>query len=166
MNQHTHNDIFTGWMNDHRGIVVKIVRSFASSPADAEDLTQEVTLAIWRSVPSFRGGAKPSTWIWRVALNRAISWQRSAVDDAGQAPIDEVAELTAIDRADERVAVARLYRLLRSLAPIDRSLMVLSLEGHSYAEMADITALSETNVGARLSRARARLTELIETEDA
>ena len=162
----TQDQIFTEWMTEHRGIVVKVVRSFAANAADAEDLTQEIALALWRSVRSFRGDAKPSTWIWRVALNRAISWKRAAIDPSSVTAIDAVAEIVAIGGAEDRVAVAQVHRLLRALGPLDRSLMILSLEGHTYAEMAHITGLGESNVGARLSRARSRLTELMETEDA
>ena len=70
-------DTFTGWMTDHRGILLKIVRGFTTDSADADDLAQDIALALWRSIPSFRGEAKASTWIWRIALNQAISWQRS-----------------------------------------------------------------------------------------
>lgn len=152
-------DVFAGWMADHRGIIVKIVRSFATDPADADDLTQEITVALWRSVPSFRGRSKASTWIWRIALNRAISWQRTSRDRP--VDLDAVAEPPALDRADDGLLVDRIYDAIRSLSPLDRSLMVLSLEGYRYAEIADMTGLSETNVGARLSRSRTRLTDLL-----
>ncbi len=153
-------DVFAGWMTDHRGIIVKIVRSFTTDPTDADDLTQEITLALWRSMSSFEGRSKPSTWIWRIALNRAISWQRST--ERPHADLDEVAEPSSSDRADDSVLVDRIYDAIRTLNPIDRALIMLSLEGHRYVEIADITGLTETNVGARLSRARTRLTEYLE----
>ncbi len=143
-------------MTHHRGIVIKIVRSFAPDPTDADDLAQEIALALWRSVPSFRGESKPSTWIWRVALNRAVSWQRAGKDrhlDVHGAAI----EPPAVERADDGLLVDRIYEAIRSLPAIDRSVVMLSLEGHRYAEIAEITGLTETNVGARLSRARTRL---------
>jgi len=160
--QHRDNDrdVFVAWMVEHRGIVVKIVRSFTTSLADAEDLTQEIDLAVWRSIPSFRGESKPSTWIWRIALNRATSWWRVAgVPHPG---LDDVVEVSALDRADDGLLIERVYAAIRTLPAIDRSLVMLSLEGYHYAEIAEITGLTETNVGARLSRARSRLTELIE----
>jgi RNA polymerase sigma-70 factor (ECF subfamily) len=154
------HDTFVQWMRDHRGIIVKIVRSFTQRTADAEDLTQEIELALWRSIPSFRSEAKASTWIWRIALNRAISWQRSADND--HLDLDRVAEPAAAERAEQAVLLDRIYEAIRSLRPIDRSLIVLSLEGHSYAEIAEIVGLTETNVGARLSRTRRRLADLLE----
>lgn len=152
-------DVFSSWMADHRGIIVKIVRSFTTDPADRDDLTQDISLALWRSIPSFEGRSKPSTWIWRIALNRAISWQRA---ERTHSALDEVPEPSASNRADDSVLVSRIYNAIRTLKPIDRSLIMLSLEGYPYTEIADITGLTETNVGARLSRARARLTELLE----
>ena len=160
--RHRTNDrgTFTQWMSDHRGIIVKIVRSFTTEAAAADDLTQEITVALWRSIPSFRGESKPSTWIWRIALNQAISWQRATKDP--HTDLDELVELPASDRADDGLLVDRIYSGIRTLNPIDRSLIMLSLEGHRYAEIAEITGLSETNVGARLSRARTKLTHYLE----
>jgi RNA polymerase sigma-70 factor (ECF subfamily) len=153
-------DIFLGWMAEHRGIIVKIVRGFTTDSADADDLTQEITLALWQSIRSFRGESKASTWIWRIALNRAISWQRGAGDV--HADLDDVVEPATPDHTGDGLLVDRIYDAIRTLAPIDRSLIMLSLEGHRYAEIADITGLTDTNVGARLSRARAKLTEQLE----
>ena len=161
-NRHRDNDrhVFALWMTDHRGIIVKIVRSFTTDPTDSDDLTQEITLALWRSIPSFRGESKPSTWIWRIALNRAISWRRAAEDD--HTDLEDVVEPSAPDGADDGLLVDRIYDAIRTLTPIDRSLIMLSLEGQRYAEIAEITGLTETNIGARLSRARTRLTEHLE----
>lgn len=148
--------VFEGWLVDHEGIIVKIVRGFTVNAADAADLTQDISLALWRSVPLFRGESKPSTWIWRISLNQAISWKRkSAPIHAG---LDDIAEPSAPDRADEALLVDRIYAAIRGLAPVDRSLIMLSLEGHRYAEIAEITGLTESNVGARLTRARTLLT--------
>lgn len=156
----TDRQVFEQWMVEHRGIIVKIVRSFTTDPTDADDLTQDITLALWRSVPSFRGEAKPSTWIWRIALNQAISWKRAEAPP--HADLDAVLQPTASDRADDGVLIDRIYDAIRTLRAVDRSLIVLSLEGFPYAEIAAITGLTETNVGARLSRARTQLTTQLE----
>ncbi len=148
--------VFAEWMSEHRGIIVKIVRSFTATPADSDDLTQEITLALWKSVPSFRGGSKPSTWIWRIALNRAISWQRA--ERPPSLDVDDTVVVSNL-QADDGVMVDRIYQSIRTLNPIDRSLIVLWLEGYRYAEIAEITGMTESNVGARFSRARARLSQ-------
>ena len=65
--------LFTGWLQEHCGIVHKIVRAYAREPADQADLHQEILLQLWRSLPAFRDEAKPSTWIYRVSLNTALT---------------------------------------------------------------------------------------------
>ena len=161
LHQQTDRETFVGWMADHQGILVKIVRGFTVDPADADDLTQEISLALWRSIPSFRGDSKPSTWIWRIALNQAVSWQR-----ARKAPHQELDELgtSSADRADDRLLVDRVYAAIWELSPVDRSLIMLLLEGYRHAEIAEITGLSETNVATRLSRARTKLSRHLEEE--
>ncbi len=151
--------VFDSWMTEHRGIITKIVRSFTAHDSDAEDLTQDISFALWRSIPSFRGEAKPSTWIWRIALNQAISWKRTAPES--HADIDAVGAAVR-DGAADGVMVDRIYEAIRTLVPIDRSIIMLSLDGFTYAEIADITGLTESNVGARLTRTRTRLTSHLE----
>lgn len=73
--------------------------------------------------------------------------------------LDDISEPSASGRVDDRLLVDRIYDTIHTLNPVDRSLIMLSLDGHRYAEIAEITGLTETNVGARLSRARSRLTE-------
>ena len=152
-------ETFVGWMADHRGIVIKIVRGFTTDSADADDLTQDISLALWRSVTSFRGDCKVSTWIWRIALNQALTWQRTR--KGPHLDIDDLAA-SAADRADDRLLVDRIYQAIWVLAPVDRSLIMLLLEGYRHGEIAEITGLSETNVATRLSRARTKLSQLLE----
>ena len=153
-------EVFIEWMTDHRGVIMKVVRGFTTTNADADDLYQNIAMALGRSISSFRGDAKPSTWIWRIALNQAITWQRSAKPAPSE--VDEVIDLPAPNRADDGFLVDRIFNAIQALSPVDRSLIMLSLEGFSYAESAEITGLTETNVGARLTRARTRLTSYLE----
>ncbi len=158
-----HHEIFARWMAEHRGIVVKIVRSFTYSTADADDLTQEISIDIWRSIPKFNGDAKVSTWIWRIALNRAVSWKRTSKRIIVGRDAEDTDSLTdAACRTDSMVAVDHIYQAIRRLAPLDRCLVMLSLEGYSYREMAEVTGITETNVGARLTRARQSLITRLE----
>ena len=153
-------ETFEDWMTCHQGIIVKIARSFTSDAHDYEDLSQDIALSLWRSIPSFGGRSKASTWIWRVSLNQAISWRRSETSPNRSPHV--VPATTVPDTTEEAVLVDRIYQAIRTLAPVDRSLIMLSLEGFSYATISDVTGLTETNVGARLSRARSQLTDLLE----
>ncbi|MBV7339410.1 sigma-70 family RNA polymerase sigma factor [Chloroflexi bacterium TSY] len=76
MHEHEQKQIFDDWLNKHKGILFKIVRAYAFNAHDQDDLFQEIALQLWRSIPEFRGEAKASTWIYRVALYAASAWTR------------------------------------------------------------------------------------------
>jgi len=155
-------EIFTEWIGEHHGIVVKVARSFTTTPADTDDLIQEILIRLWASIERYQGDAKPSTWIYRVALNRGLTWKRDTARRPALTSTDDMRHMVAPSNADDQFHLNRLYEQIRQLSKIDRSLMLLSLDGLSYAEMSAITDLSESNVGARLSRARHRLFAMIE----
>lgn len=149
---------FDRWMADHPGILHRVANAFAEG-ADRHDLLQELMLAVWKAVPAFRGGSAPSTFLYRVAHNAALTWKREAstyrrhVDRFGTlAPSGELAEA-----GRDREVLALLYAEIRRLPPLDRSLILLHLDEVGYAEMAEILGLSESNVGVRLTRIRQRL---------
>ena len=74
--------VFDGWLRKHQGLFFKIVRAYAVTPQDQEDLFQEIATQVWRSIPGFRGDAAVTTWIYRVALNAAITWTQKERDTA------------------------------------------------------------------------------------
>jgi RNA polymerase sigma-70 factor, ECF subfamily len=155
--------LFQSWLAEHRGIVVKVARSFAPTPADATELEQE----LWLSLPAYAGLAKPSTWIYRVCLNTAIVWRRNATRreariDAGADPARLSAETaTPADDADDREILEHLYAGIHALPKPDRALVLLMLDGLSYREMSEVTGLTENHVGVALTRARQRLASLL-----
>lgn len=155
-------DRFVAWMEEHIGVLIRIARGFAAG-ADQQDLLQEMMLSVWRAAPAFRGESAPSTFIFRVAHNCALTWRRG--EARRRARLREFERLNVNERAGEDPLLTRLYAAIRKLDSVDRSLMLLSLEGQSYAEIAAIHGLSEGNVGARLTRARAKLTQLMEEDD-
>jgi RNA polymerase sigma-70 factor (ECF subfamily) len=159
--------LFRSWLEDHRGIIVKVTRSFAAAPADAADLEQELLLQLWTSLSSFAGQAKPSTWIYRVCLNTALSWRRGTARRAQHFdPAADVAHCAAptaspADQAGDRELLEKLYAAIQSLPDFDRALVLLSLDGLAYREIAEITGLNENQVGVALTRARQRLARLM-----
>ena len=158
-----HASLFQSWLEAHRGIVVKVTRSFASAPADAADLQQVLLLQLWLSLPKFAGQAKPSTWIYRVCLNTALTWRRGTARRENR--IEPNADLSRIaadttspaERAGERELLEQLYAAIHSMPDSDRAMVLLLLEGLAYREIAEITGLTENHVGVALTRARKRL---------
>lgn len=154
---------YADWMRGHLGVLHRISRAFAE-PADQPDLMQELMLAVWRAAPSFRGDSTPATFIHRVAHNRAMTWRRRETGRrlrTAAAQEEWRMQSEAPEEASDAALLDRLYAAIRKLGPLDRSLVLLSLEGVAYREMAQLHALSESNVGVRLNRARTRISALV-----
>ena len=154
-------------MRQYGGLVLRIARSYTRADEDRDDLVQEILLQIWCSLPRFAGNASASTWIYRVALNTALAWQRSDRRwRHHQSPLMEIEEVPATDldtaaRLDNEQMLARLYAAIRSLPKLDAALVLLYLDDLSYCEMAEVLGISESNVGVKLNRAKKQLAELM-----
>lgn len=159
---------FRGWMKEHLALLHRISRAFAEPP-DQHDLLQELMIATWKAAPAFRAESSPATFIYRVAHNRALTWRAHEAGKRRRAAVAEaeamqLIQLNGVDEV-EAALLERLYAAIRKLSPLDRSLMLLALDGLSYREIAAIHGISETNVGARLSRARTLVSSLVEEEE-
>ena len=152
------SEIFTAWLQDYGGIPGKLARSFAINPEDQRDLRQQMYLQIWRSIGSFSAQAKASTWIYRVCLNTAMTWQRS--EKRRRLFFERISPPDLFPNESETLDNPRLealYSAIRELRPADRVLILLHLEERSYREIAEITGLTETNTGVRLQRVKREL---------
>ncbi|MEZ4364496.1 MAG: sigma-70 family RNA polymerase sigma factor [Kofleriaceae bacterium] len=144
----------------HAGLLHKVAYAYCRNPADREDLLQEIALQLWRAHDRFDRSQRESTWIYRVALNVAISFYRrerrhrertSSLEDA---PEGAWLSLAAPEVSDE---AASLWRGLAELAPLERSLALLYLDGLDHATIAEVLGLSPSNVGTKLGRIKERL---------
>jgi RNA polymerase sigma factor (sigma-70 family) len=150
---------FDEWLRDHAAILHHVVNGFAEGD-DRNDLMQELLLAVWKALPAFRSDSKPSTFLYRVAHNTALTWQRTRRNYRRKV---EQFEAFPQEDAGSRAALAetelldRVYVEIRRLPAVDRSLILMSLDGVAYREMAEIHGLTESNVGVRLNRAKQQL---------
>ncbi len=159
--------LFQDWLAAHRGIVVKVTRSFAATRADAADLQQDLLRQLWISLPSYAGQAKPSTWIYRVCLNTALTWRRGT--NRREHRIEPGADITQVasaaaspaETAGERELLEKLYAAIHALPAFDRALVLLWLDGLPYREIAEVTGLTENHVGVALTRTRKRLAAVL-----
>jgi RNA polymerase sigma factor (sigma-70 family) len=156
---------FADWLAPHLPMLHRTARAFAH-PADQHDLLQEMTVALWKARPRFRDESAAGTFVHRVAHNAALTWRRGETRRRLRGVTIE-AELLTRDAGDDPQAalLERLYAAIRKLPPVERSLILLSLDGIGYAEIARLHGLSETNVGARLTRIRQRVSSLVEETD-
>ena len=154
---------FGEWMRAHLGALLRISRAFAARD-DQHDLLQELMIAVWKALPAFRGDSQPQTFIWRVAHNRALTWRRRESGRharAGELQAEWL-RLQSVSDPAEGELLDRLYAAIRRLGPVDRSIVLLSLEGAAYRDIGAVHGLSETAVGARLTRARQQITRFVE----
>ncbi|MFY8143401.1 MAG: RNA polymerase sigma factor [Caulobacter sp.] len=159
------HDNFADWLAPHLPMLHRTARAFAEAP-DQHDLLQELTVALWRARPSFRAESAAGTFAHRVAHNAALTWKRGEVRRRLRGVVVEAELLTRDTGTDPQGALLeRLYAAIRRLPPVERSLILLSLDGVGYAEIARLHGLSETNVGARLTRIRQRVSSLVEGSD-
>lgn len=160
MSRAEHEQLFHQWLQDHSGILGKVVRAFTQTSQDREDLLQEVLVQLWSSLPRFRGEAKASTWIYRVAFNTALAWKREAKPLKTQVSLSEIdppAETGRPETLARDQQIERLYAAIRQLPGIDASLALMHLDGLSYQEMAAVVGISENHVGVKLTRIRQHL---------
>jgi RNA polymerase sigma-70 factor (ECF subfamily) len=156
-------DAFLKSVNEHQGIILKVCRIYCSENTDAEDLYQEILLHLWKAWPGFKATAKVSTWIYQVSLNTAITrLRKNSRRPAHQAlswaqeGIKEVATQRLDILFDQELQAA-----INGLDKFDKALVILYLEEKSYKEIAEITGLSEGNVGVKINRIKKQLKEKI-----
>ena len=148
-------------LEQHRRIVFKVANTYCWHPEDRADLAQEICAQLWRAFPAYDPARSFSTWMYRIALNVAISSVRSSRRrDRHTVPFDadvhDVPHDTGgVIEADERIRT--LYRVINQLDDLNRALLLLYLDEHSYREIADILGISETNVATKLGRLKQRL---------
>jgi RNA polymerase sigma-70 factor (ECF subfamily) len=165
MTAHEQEAIFRRWLDAHLGLMLKIVRGCAATPRDQDDLFQDVLLQLWSSIPAFRGDAKETTWIYRVAFNTALAWRRGEKrrrvkhETFIKFDVSPQSQPSHADALPEQEIVAQLYVAIRELPKVDASLALMHLDGLSYQEMADVLGISENYVGVKLNRIRQQLAE-------
>jgi RNA polymerase sigma-70 factor (ECF subfamily) len=163
LNASEQHERFEDWVKTHGGILYHVANGFAEG-ADRNDLMQELLLAVWKAVPSFRNDARPSTFIYRVSHNAALTWkrtQRNYRNRLERFQAQPTSQHSSPADTREQALLERLYTEIRKLPPLDRSLVLLSLDGVSYADMARIHGLGESNVGVRLNRAKQQLAKAL-----
>jgi RNA polymerase sigma factor (sigma-70 family) len=152
---------FIDILNNYRGLFYKVCNLYCSDPEDKKDLFQEIVIQIWKSRESFRHESALSTWMYRIALNTAITHfkkEKRAVNTVSLAGL-EIPDLNEGDHKEEMLK--QLVWAIEHLDKIDKSIVLLYLEDRSYEEISEITGLSKSNVGVKLNRIKTKLSNLL-----
>jgi RNA polymerase sigma factor (sigma-70 family) len=148
-------DEFVRLLDTHRKILYKVAASWCRDSEDRRDLAQDIVMHLWRSYPRYDPQLPFSTWMYRVAMNVAISFHRSATRrPSGGIPIDEFLELAMPEEPRE---IRELRDHIETMDPMHKALLLLYLDGHDHSTIAEILGISSSNVGTRLARLKERL---------
>jgi RNA polymerase sigma-70 factor (ECF subfamily) len=152
---------FDALLGEHRGILAKVVSVYARDGEDRADLTQEIAAQLWRAWPRYDPERPFSTWMYRIALNVAISHLRGQVQRRERTvPWEEDLHGLSADAGDPHEArdgLRVLHRFMTTLEPLNRALLVLYLEEHSTREIAEVLGMRESAVTTRISRLKQRI---------
>ena len=155
----TDKKTFLRLLEEHKGIVIKICNAYCQGRDDKEDLSQEIVYNLWKAFSSYTPDYKFSTWLYRVALNVAISYYRREKRSLQFSAYDENLIIYNEEGYDKAMDgnLLLLQQFIFELKEIDKSIMLLYLDDKSYREIAEITGISETNVATKINRMKINL---------
>lgn len=153
-------------LRQHSGILHKVCRMYGNSEEDRRDLFQEIVAQVWKSFPAFRKESKISTWIYRIALNTAISDFRKQSRRVLTIPIDqqEIQNETNNEDIIKAERLKQLYNAIAQLNDIEKALVMLYIEEKTYEEMEDILGMTQGNMRVKMNRIKDKLRKHISPE--
>ncbi|MGX1024938.1 RNA polymerase sigma factor [Flavobacterium sp. CS20] len=154
---------FVNLLEKHQNIVHKICRMYADNEAQHKDLFQDITVQLWKAYPKFRGDAKFSTWMYRVALNTAITLYRKQKRQVKTQDIEKIGFKIEADYYDDTTEqnLKLMYAAVKELNDIDKALVFLYLEDKNYTEIANTLGISEVNARVKMNRIKKKLKTII-----
>lgn len=152
---------FENLIREHEGLLHKVCRIYASTAADRQDLFQEMVIQLWKAFPKFRGEAKLSTWLYRVAINTAITGLRRKKDLITSYEPENLPHQSEDETgAAEEERLQQLYKAIAQLNEVEKALVMLYLEDRSYDEMEDILGISSGTLRVKMNRVKEKLRQL------
>lgn len=153
---------FVKLVQQHHAMLYKVCRLYCFTEYDRQDLFQEIIVQLWKSYPKFRGESKFSTWLYRIALNTAISdlrkqKRRIAPLDADYLPA-QLQDMQYPKEQEEQLQ--QLYAAINQLTEVEKALVMLYLEDRSYDEMEEILGINQNNLRVKMNRIKEKLRKL------
>lgn len=154
---------FVTELQDNQNIVHKVCSLYTNDRESHNDLFQEITIQLWKAYPKFRGDAKFSTWMYRVALNTAITLYRKSKRRVDTQDYESVIFKIKADEYDEteEQQLKLMYKAVRQLGDIDKALVFMYLEDKNYTEIAETLGITEVNARVKMNRIKTKLKTIL-----
>lgn len=158
----TPRERFMQIVDENRQLICKVCYMYAVDTDHFNDLYQEVLANMWQGIGGFRGQSKLSTWIYRMAINTCVTfYRRNRRHSSATVSLDAIVDLP--DNDDRRAEnLKEMYRLISTLRPVDKALILMWLDERTYDEIADVTGMSRNNVASRLRRIKQKLVDKVQ----
>ncbi|MGL5890638.1 MAG: RNA polymerase sigma factor [Bacteroidia bacterium] len=159
MNTAEKEKLFAELVSNYKASIWRVCYAYLPDRSFAEDVYQDILTELWKNLERFRGESGWHTWIYRIAVNTAISHGRKEIKrvvDFREHPAD-IADDTSAQTQETENRHQQLHACIAKLSEQDRLVVSLLLEGLNYAQIADVTGLSGTNVGVRINRIKPKL---------
>jgi RNA polymerase sigma factor (sigma-70 family) len=154
---------FIAKITAHEAIIYKVCKMYCQQSEDRQDLFQDIVLQLWKAFPKFRNEAKVSTWMYRIALNTAITRLRKETRRPRPQDIDQdILEIPAPDSLAHEEQFISMMQAIDRLSDVEKAITLLYLEDQSYKEIAQVMGISESNVGYKINRIKNKLKNTIQ----
>ena len=154
---------FVTELQDNQNIVHKVCSLYTNNRDAHKDLFQEITIQLWKAYPKFRGESKFSTWMYRVALNTAITLYRKSKRTIQTQDYESVIFKIKADEYDatEEEQLKLMYKAVKQLGDIDKALVFLYLEDKDYREISETLGITEVNARVKMNRIKTKLRTIL-----
>lgn len=154
---------FSKLIKDNQGLIIKVSRLYTNSLEDEQDLFQEIVLQLWRSYDTFKGNSKISTWMYRVALNTAITLFRKKTKSPQTDELMDFHYQDFIEDDDEKqMQISLLYKVVKMLPNVERAIVMMYLDDLPYRDISENLGITEVNARVKMNRLKKTLKQLME----
>jgi RNA polymerase sigma-70 factor (ECF subfamily) len=151
-------ELFLSVINANKGIIYKVANSYCKNSDSRNDLVQEIIIQLWKSFVNYNDKYEHSTWVYRIALNVAISFYRKSKKEITTPLTDNIIALVIDDEPGElEENVQLLYQFINELDELNKALMLLYLDNKTHKEIAEVLGITETNVATKIGRIKEKL---------
>lgn len=157
---------FEQQIRENELLLHKVCRMYAKTQADRQDLFQDIVIQLWQAYPKFKGASKFSTWLYRVAINTAISGLRKKKDLLTSCEPESLPALQreeTSDQTEEQEHLQQLYSAIEQLNEVEKAIVILYMEDHSYEEMEEILGISSGTLRVKMNRVKEKLRHITKT---